>query len=54
VASSVSLIGTMMAEPMSGPHLLPTPPTRQTTSVCTITSTPKTASGVTMKRMAWA
>ena len=53
VASSISLSGTMSAEPMIGPHLLPTPPTRQTTSVCTITSTPNTASGVTMNRIAW-
>ena len=47
VASSVSLIGTMTAAPITGPHLLPAPPTRQTTSVCTITSTPNAASGVT-------
>ncbi|OGK94064.1 MAG: hypothetical protein A2X50_03515 [Candidatus Rokubacteria bacterium GWF2_70_14] len=47
VASSVSLIGTMIAAPSTGPHFVPTPPTRQTTSVCTITRTPKTASGVT-------
>ena len=44
----------MMAAPMIGPHSVPAPPTRHTVRVCTITSTPKTASGVTTKRMAWA
>ena len=43
-----------MAAPMIGLQGVPAPPTRQTVSVCTITSTPKTASGVTMKRMACA
>ena len=39
---------------MSGPHKVPVPPTRHTVSVWTMTSTPKTASGVTMNRMACA
>ena len=38
---------------MTGPHIVPVPPTRQTTRVCEITSRPKTASGVTMNRIAW-
>jgi len=43
----------MSAEPMIGPHLLPTPPTRQTTSVCTITKHAEHRLGVTMNRIAW-
>jgi hypothetical protein len=54
VLSRISLTGIMIAAPITGPHRVPTPPTRQTTSVCTITSTPNTASGVTTNRIACA
>src|SRR4029453_6392514 len=45
VLSRISLTGIMIAAPITGPQSVPTPPTRHTTSVCTITRTPKTASG---------
>ena len=54
VVSRISLMGIMMAAPMSGPQSVPAPPTRHTVRVCTMTITPNTASGVTMKRMACA
>ena len=46
-AWSVSLNGMRMAEPISGPHSVPTPPNKATMSACADVSMPNTLSGVT-------
>lgn len=50
-ACSVSASGIKMAEPITGPQKIPTPPNRATISACAETSAPKTVCGVTTSRI---
>ena len=49
-ACSISLSGIRIAEPITGPHTVPTPPNMVTVSACAETSMPKTETGVTTSR----
>ena len=43
----ISATGIRMAEPITAPHTVPTPPNMVTTSACAETSMPNTDTGVT-------